>query len=102
MSENEAKQAGAAPGGERIASLNLRFDFASYADTRRFLDQMADLSKREDYYPDVSFGKTYANISIDGDGQTALQQRNSNFINEMKALAEQLTTAVGTARSGAR
>ncbi|MHB1333614.1 MAG: hypothetical protein ACYCY1_13550 [Sulfuriferula sp.] len=90
MNENEAKQqAGTVPDGERIASLNLRFDFASYADTRRFLDQMADLSKREDYYPDVSFGKTYANISIDGDGQTALQQRNSGFINEMKALAVQ-------------
>ncbi len=90
MNENEAKQqAGAGPDGERIASLNLRFDFATYADTRRFLDQMADLSKREDYYPDVSFGKTYANISIDGDGQMALQQRNSGFINEMKALAVQ-------------
>ena len=92
MSENEAKQASAAPGGERVASLNLRFEFASYADTRRFLDELADLSKREDYYPDVSFGKTYANISIDGDGQTALQQRNSNFIGEMKALATPLAS----------
>lgn len=89
MNENELKQAGAVPGEKRIANLNLRFDFASYADTRRFLDQMADLSKREDYYPDVSFGKTYANVSIDGEGQTALQQRNSGFIDEMKALAAQ-------------
>ena len=72
---------------ERQPPLNRRFEFASYAETRQFLDQMADLSKREDYYPNVSFGKTYVNVSIDGEGQTALQQRKSAFIADMDALA---------------
>jgi 4a-hydroxytetrahydrobiopterin dehydratase len=71
----------------RQQPLNRRYDFGSYAETRDFLDQMADLSKREDYYPNVSFGKTYVNVSIDGDGQTALQQRKSAFIADMDALA---------------
>ena len=72
---------------ERAQPLNRRYDFASYAQTRDFLDQMADLSKREDYYPNVSFGKTYVNVSIDGEGQAALHQRNSSFIADMDALA---------------
>jgi 4a-hydroxytetrahydrobiopterin dehydratase len=72
---------------ERQPPLNRRFDFGSYAETRQFLDQLADLSKREDYYPNVSFGKNYANISIDGEGQVALSERKSTFITEMEALA---------------
>ena len=71
----------------RQQPLNKRYEFGSYAETRDFLDQMADLSKREDYYPNVSFGKTYVNISIDDEGQTALQQRKSTFIADMDALA---------------
>ena len=71
---------------ERQQPLNRRFEFASYAETRQFLDQMADLSKREGYYPDVSFGKTYVNVSIDGEGQAALKERQSIFIAEMEAL----------------
>ena len=72
--------------GEIVATLNQRFDFASYAETRQFLDQLADLSKREGYYPNINFGKTYANVSIDGEGQAVLHERNSSFIAEMHAL----------------
>ncbi|MHB0922319.1 hypothetical protein [Acidithiobacillus sp.] len=72
---------------ERLPTQNWRFDFSSYAETRHFLDQMADLSRREDYYPNVSFGKTYVNISIDAEGQAALAERNSCFTGEMEALA---------------
>ncbi|MHB8226686.1 hypothetical protein [Acidithiobacillus sp.] len=72
---------------EGLPTLNWRFEFGSYAATRHFLDQMADLSKREDYYPNVSFGKTYVNISIDAEGRAALAERNSSFTGEMEALA---------------
>ncbi len=71
----------------RVAPFNQRFDFGSYGQTRQFLDQLADLSKREDYYPDVSFGKTYVNISIDGSGQARLRESNSSFIADMQELA---------------
>lgn len=79
----------ATSGQERVAPLNLRFDFGSYGQTRDFLDRLADLSKREEYYPNVSFGKTYVNISIDSAGQTMLRGRNSSFILDMKELARQ-------------
>ncbi|MHB1280050.1 MAG: hypothetical protein ACYCYL_02285 [Acidithiobacillus sp.] len=86
---NDASDLNAAPPApqERLPTLNRRFDFGSYAETRHFLDQMADLSRREDYYPNVSFGKTYVNISIDAEGQAALAERNSSFTSEMEALA---------------
>ena len=72
---------------ERQPPLNRRFEFASYAETRQFLDRLADLSKREDYYPNVSFGKTYANVSIEGADHAALSASKSIFIAEMEVLA---------------
>lgn len=69
-----------------VATLTRRFEFASYAETRQFMDQLADLSKREGYYPDINFGKTYANVSIDSEGQAALRERNSSFVDDMQAL----------------
>ena len=72
---------------ESVPTLNWRFEFGNYAQTRSFLDQMADLSKRDGYYPDVSFGKTYVNISIDAIGQGVLSERKAGFIGEMEALA---------------
>ncbi|CDQ09927.1 conserved protein of unknown function [Acidithiobacillus ferrivorans] len=85
---NAGTNPSAAPSGpqERLPTLNWRFEFGSYAKTRHFLDQMADLSKREDYYPNVSFGKTYVNISIDAEGQVVLAERKSSFMGEMEAL----------------
>lgn len=71
----------------RKAPLNWRFEFASYDETRRFLDQLADLSKRENFYPNMNFGKTYVNIGIDAEGQTALGAREDAFVEEMKACA---------------
>ena len=71
----------------RKAALNWRFEFGSYGETRRFLDQLADLSKRENFYPNINFAKTYVNITIDGDGQTELGNREAAFVQTMVALA---------------
>ncbi|MHB8167731.1 MAG: 4a-hydroxytetrahydrobiopterin dehydratase [Sulfuricella sp.] len=87
MSDDYEPNAAPSAPQERLPTLSRRFDFGSYAETRQFLDQLADLSKREDYYPNVSFGKTYANVSIDGEGLAALSERKSAFISEMEALA---------------
>ena len=69
--------------------LNWRFEFATYGATRDFLDLLADLSKRDDYYPNLNFGKTYVNVSIDAEGQTALGEKAAAFIEEMKVHAAQ-------------
>ena len=86
---NAVKDLNAASSGpqELLPTLNWRFEFGSYVQTRHFLDQMADLSQREGYYPNVSFGKTYVNISIDAEGRAELAERNSSFTGEMEALA---------------
>ena len=70
-------------------ALHWRFDFGSYGEARRFLDQLADLSKRDSYYPNINFGKTYVNVSIDAEGQMELGEREAAFIQEMKAYAAQ-------------
>ena len=56
---------------ERPANLYRRFAFIDYAGTRDFLDRLAALSKETGCYPDISFGKTYANVTIHAaDGKT--------------------------------
>ncbi|WP_297477262.1 hypothetical protein [Ferrovum sp.] len=67
--------------------LNQRFDFGTYIETKRFLDKLIGLSRRENYYPNLSFGKTYVIVSIDAEGWAALAGRGAEFTREMEALA---------------
>lgn len=46
------------------ARLERRFEFDNYHSTREFLDKAAELSKRTQLYPDVSFGRTYVNMTL--------------------------------------
>lgn len=52
----------------RPPSLFCRFTFASYAETRTFLDRLASLSEATGLYPDLGFGKTHVNVTIHGQG----------------------------------
>lgn len=49
---------------ERPPLMTRRYEFATYAETRKFLDDLAVLSERTGYFPDLNFGKTYVNVSI--------------------------------------
>lgn len=49
---------------ERPPCLFRRFQFSGYRETSAFLDRLAALSRETDYYPDISFGTTYANVSV--------------------------------------
>lgn len=49
--------------------LSRRFEFASYGETRSFLDGVAKVSEAAGYYPNLNFGKTYASVTIDADGK---------------------------------
>ncbi len=44
--------------------LERRIDFDSFELTRDFLDLTADLSEREGFYPDISFGRTHVSMTI--------------------------------------
>ena len=70
-------------------TLNWRFEFASYGETRKFLDRLSDLSKQENFYPNINFAKTYVNVSIDAEGQAELGPKNDAVVHEMTAYAEQ-------------
>ena len=44
--------------------LERRFEFADYETTRTFLERLESLSERCSLYPDISFGRTYVNITL--------------------------------------
>ena len=50
---------------KRPARLERRVEFSDYERTREFLDLTAVLFEREGYYPNISFGRTYVNITLD-------------------------------------
>ena len=49
---------------KRPECLEKRFEFESYEKTRDFLDALGDFCEKVNRFPDISFGKTYANITI--------------------------------------
>ena len=49
---------------ERPRRLERRLDFDDYAGTRDFLEAVAQASTDTGVYPDISFGRTYVNITI--------------------------------------
>lgn len=49
---------------QRPPLLTRRYDFASYTETRKFLDDLATWSERTGMFPDLSFGTTYVNITV--------------------------------------
>ncbi len=49
---------------KRPSRLERRLEFSDYDATRDFLDAVAELCEAVGFYPDISFGRTYANITI--------------------------------------
>lgn len=48
----------------RPMRLEKRFEFETYDLTRDFLDRLGSHSEAESRFPDISFGKTYVNITL--------------------------------------
>ena len=49
---------------KRPECLEKRFEFKSYEETRDFLDDLGDFCEEVKRFPDISFGKTYVNITV--------------------------------------
>jgi pterin-4a-carbinolamine dehydratase len=49
---------------KRPLCLERRYEFGGYTALRDFLDQAAELSERESFYPDMGFGRDYVNVTI--------------------------------------
>ncbi|MEW5771460.1 MAG: 4a-hydroxytetrahydrobiopterin dehydratase [Pseudomonadota bacterium] len=74
---------------QRPPLMTRRFDFASYAETRRFLDGLAVLSERSGYFPDLNFGKNHVNVSVAPRGE-ALGEVEYAFTAKVDGIAAQL------------
>lgn len=71
---------------QRPPSLTRSFQFDSYAELRRFLDELADLSEEVKYYPNLNFTHTQVNITIEGEGEQ-LAVRDYTFARKAQSLA---------------
>lgn len=64
----------------RPERLERRIEFADYETTRLFLERLEDLSEQHRRYPDISFGRTYVNITLRPEGEeTPLGEEEHGF-----------------------
>lgn len=75
---------------KRPVRLERRYEFKDYSTLRDFLDEAAELSEKEGFYPDMGFGRDYVNITIhveEGEEELSVAQR--SFAEQLDILAEQ-------------
>lgn len=70
----------------RPASLSKRFVFSGYAENRAFLDRLADLSEKTGIYPDISFGRDYANVSVNAADNETLSDMERDFADRIDGI----------------
>ncbi len=76
---------------KRPSCLERRFEFENYELTRDFLDRLGDLSEAIGRFPDISFGKTYVNITLRPETDDDLaepSEEDRNFANQINELLE--------------
>ncbi|WP_411867102.1 4a-hydroxytetrahydrobiopterin dehydratase [Vulcanococcus limneticus] len=59
------------PKPENPERLERRIEFPDYESNRLFLEKLNDLSEQEGRFPDISFGRTYVNITLRAEGTDA-------------------------------
>jgi 4a-hydroxytetrahydrobiopterin dehydratase len=52
------------PKPEQAERLERRVEFGDYATTRDFLERLNALCEAEQRFPDISFGRTYVNLTV--------------------------------------
>ncbi|MEB3270657.1 MAG: 4a-hydroxytetrahydrobiopterin dehydratase [Synechococcus sp.] len=57
------------PKPNQVEWLERRVEFDDYASNRAFLDRLNDLCEHQGRYPDISFGRTYVNITLRAEGE---------------------------------
>ena len=74
---------------KRPVCLERRYEFESYNATRDFLDRLGEFSESTQRFPDISFGKTYVNITLRPESDAtdaALTDADRSFAAEIDAL----------------
>lgn len=73
---------------ERPARMEGRFEFGDYTGTRDFLERAAALSEKVGLYPDVSFGRTYVNLTLRPEDEAALGTEHERLARGIEALLD--------------
>lgn len=75
------------PKSEQADRLERRIEFVNYEATRLFLEQLNALSEQQQRFPDISFGRTYVNLTVrsDEDG-TPIGAEDHSFASAIDAL----------------
>ena len=77
------------PKPEQADRLERRIEFADYQATRDFLERLNALSEDQQRFPDLSFGRTYVNITVrPDDDDTPVGQAEHEFAAAIDALVE--------------
>ena len=76
----------------RPVRLERRYEFQDYSTLRDFLDKAAELSEKDDLYPDMGFGRDYVHITIHlEDGVETISDSQREFASKLDNLAEQFS-----------
>jgi len=53
----------------RPERMERRIEFSDYESTRIFLERLNALSEQDGRFPDISFGRTYVNLTLRAEGE---------------------------------
>jgi len=73
---------------ERPLRLERRLVFGGYEILRDFLDRAGDLSEETGIYPNLSFGRTYVNMTLFADDGGELNAETERFAQRLDSLVE--------------
>ena len=59
--------------------LERRIEFDDYESTRLFLERLNGLAESEGRYPDISFGRTYVNLTLRPDDEQPVGEGEHSF-----------------------
>ena len=74
---------------KRPVRLERRFEFQTYEETRDFLDRLGDHTEKVKRFPDISFGRTYVNITLrpeSDDADDQLSKADHQFASDIDGL----------------
>jgi pterin-4a-carbinolamine dehydratase len=72
----------------RPPSIFRRYEFATYGETRLFLERLAGLSESLGLYPDLGFGTTWVNVTIHGESGDMPGERALAFASHAGEMAD--------------
>ena len=66
--------------------LERRIEFEDYESTRTFLERLNALAEQQGRFPDISFGRTYVNLTLRPDEGDSLGEGEHHFATEIDDL----------------